>query len=85
MTSASDYIEFKAFIKAERDCIDKDKWFEGIKLSSDPGQEFILHWIDDNSQEFRNKWDESMCRCCVSAFECGHYLRKECNCFKERK
>lgn len=85
-TSATDEVEeFKAFLHTERKCIDKDKWLEGERLNCDPGQTYILKWINENGREFRDKWDESQCKYCVSAFNCGHYLRKKCSTFIERK
>ena len=84
-TSAYDNEEFMAFVHAECDCISKDKWIEGIKIHSDPGNGYVLKWVSDNSQEFRDKWNASSCRLCVSAFDCGHYLRISCSDFIQRE
>ena len=85
VTSASDYLEFQAFLTSEKIRIDREKWFTGERIKNDPGQEFIFNWIKQNSQQFRNDWNESDCKSCMSAFDCGHTLRKKCQGFSERK
>ena len=77
--------EFEAFLHAEEECISKDKWLEGEKIHYDPGQTYILEWITQNSQEFRDKWNESCCRNCCESYDCGHYLRKNCTNFNKRE
>jgi len=84
-TTSADDFEFFAFMNAEKICIEKDKWFKGIQIHKDPGDDFIFDWVQYNSQEFRDKWELSQCKHCVSAFCCGHYLKTKCNNFEKRK
>jgi len=85
LTSALyDMEEFTAFLHAERECINKDKWLQGEKIKNDPGEPYVFQWVNENSQEFRDKWNDSQCRNCTHAFECGHYLRRHCSKFNKR-
>lgn len=77
--------EFTAFLHAERECIDKDKWLEGERVHNDPGQPYIMQWVTENSQEFRDKWNDSCCKDCSQALNCGHYLRRHCLKFNKRE
>lgn len=48
--------EFKEFIAAQTDAIEVAKWLLGEKLGRDPGQEFVMQWIKEHGQEFRDNW-----------------------------
>lgn len=48
--------EFKEFMLAQTDAIEVAKWLLGEKLGRDPGQEFVVQWIAENSLNFRNNW-----------------------------
>lgn len=48
--------EFKEFMAAQANAIDVAKWLLGEKLGKDPGQEFVIQWIKENGQDFRNNW-----------------------------
>ncbi len=64
--------------QAETYWINFDKWCEGEKVGKDPGNEFVLSWIDQHGEEFRQKWDMSCCSECVKNNECGYMLRLQC-------
>lgn len=48
--------EFKEFMLAQKDAIEVAKWLMGEQLGRDPGQEFVVQWISENSLDFRNNW-----------------------------
>ena len=47
---------FKEFMAAQTDVIEVAKWLLGEKLRRDPGQEFVMQWIKEHGQEFRDNW-----------------------------
>lgn len=69
---------FCKFLKSEMKKIDEDKWYEGERTCRDPGQEYIIDWINRNAKEWRDGWEKSVCQHCTSWFECGHNLKKDC-------
>lgn len=86
VTSAiNEHTELEIYLKVEKDYIDEAKYYEGIKIKSDPGQSFIINWIQGYADDFRIKWNCSMCRLCTSALNCGHYLKTDCDYYKEKK
>jgi hypothetical protein len=48
--------EFKEFMQAQKEAIEVAKWLLGEKIGRDPGQEFVVQWIRENAEEFRNNW-----------------------------
>lgn len=48
--------EFKEFMAAQTEAIEVAKWLIGEKLGRDPGQEFVMQWIKEHGQEFRDNW-----------------------------
>ena len=48
--------EFKEFMSAQTDAIEVAKWLLGEKRGRDPGQEFVMQWIKEHGQEFRDNW-----------------------------
>lgn len=76
-----DYV-FQKFIKTEVRKIELDKYFEGIDIHGDPGQDFVERWIAENSVDWRKAWDASKCKHCRYWFDCGQELRTECSKFK---
>lgn len=75
--------EFKHFLESEWHKIEIDKWYEGCKVHHDPGQAFVLDWIQRNAKWFRNAWDESICKECEKWKECGWKVKKECENFEK--
>ena len=69
---------FVRFIKSQLHKIDIDKWCEGFKICEDPGQDYIIHWINDHAIEFRKAWEKSSCKKCKNWDDCG--WKVVCNC-----
>jgi len=72
-----------SFIKVQIRKISIDKWCEGCRINSDPGQAYILEWISKNAQRFRENWEQSCCKECYNWQLCGHEVRTFCDSFKE--
>ena len=70
------------FIKIELKYFDDAKFYEGINIHKDPGQEFIFNFIQINAQTLREKWEKSKCQHCYKWKNCGHLLKVECKNFK---
>jgi len=49
--------EHEKFIKSEISKINLDKWFKGLEINSDPGEEYIKEWVKDNAPFFRKKYN----------------------------
>lgn len=58
--------------------IDEDKYFEGERRHCDPGQSFIVDWINRNAANWRGEWEKSKCQHCAFWRVCGHCVRSEC-------
>ena len=71
--------ELKKFMSVEIHRIDFDKWMEGIRIQSDPGDQYIIDWIDTSAAEFRVLWEKSCCQYCCKHLDCGHHVRTKCN------
>jgi hypothetical protein len=69
---------FCKFLEVERQKIDLDKYYEGERQHCDPGQEYIVDWINRNAANWREEWNESTCKDCQHWKVCGHLVRKEC-------
>ena len=72
---------FCKFLQVEMKTIDIDKWCEGQKIKKDPGQKYVVDWVDINAKAFRENWETSICQHCRDWFVCGHKLKKECKNF----
>ena len=59
--------------------IELEKWLEGTRIKNDPGDLYVMHWIEENSQKFRTAWGCSLCRTCTKASECGFKTMPECS------
>lgn len=46
--------------------------------------DFVIEWIQFNSSIFREEWDNSLCKNCMTNNSCGKEVKKECTCFKEK-
>ncbi len=64
--------------------IEIDKWNEGCRIQCDPGEEYIMGWIEVNGGWFRSAWDQSLCKNCCLVKRCGFKLRHECGEFQQR-
>jgi hypothetical protein len=76
----SEFIDlFMKFIHNEKTKIDIEKWNKGIEIKRDPGQEYIIEWINKNAKWFRESWEISQCKTCKHCLWCGYKVEKECN------
>jgi len=73
---------FVKFLETEMKKIDEDKFFEGLRISADPGQSFIVDWINRNAKNWREEWESSCCQHCVFWKVCGHRVLQKCKEFK---
>ncbi len=73
------------FITVQRKRIDKEKWYKGCDIQQDPGQEFILEWIDNNAAEYRLAWNVSKCKSCTQWHQCGYRVRTICDSYEHEK
>lgn len=69
---------FCKFIQVEIRKIDEDKFFKGIEIKQDPGNDFILDWIKRNGENWRNEWNLSKCQHCKHWKVCGHLVKQDC-------
>ncbi|MGM0461496.1 MAG: hypothetical protein ACQEQ4_03650 [Fibrobacterota bacterium] len=60
----------KAYIQAERECINREKWRQGEMQHCDPGESYVLEWIKKNSESFRRAWIEYNCDTCDKKMNC---------------
>jgi hypothetical protein len=65
--------------------IDIDKWCEGNRLENDPGQNYILDWIDKNAAWFRSAWNHSLCQSCTQWRSCGHQVLNGCEFYRQEE
>jgi len=73
----------KMFIQLKK--ISIDKWCEGVRIKNDPGEMYVLKWVEENSKEFSEKWDRSCCKTCKFLEDCGIELKEKCNRYSEEK
>ncbi|MDO8640881.1 MAG: hypothetical protein Q7R33_05005 [Nitrosarchaeum sp.] len=73
--------DYEKFIKAQIKAIDESKWYEGERINSDPGQQYIQNWIKKNAKQFKIAWMKSKCRSCKK--DCQHKVLKNCKKYKE--
>lgn len=64
--------------------IEIDKWCEGCATNNDPGQDYVLDWINRNGSWFRKAWERSLCKNCVFIDECGIDLKSCCEKFSAK-
>lgn len=67
------------FLEVQIHKLDIDKWCEGYKLNNDPGDGYLINWINKNAEWFRNAWNESSCKKCVKYKNCGYEVKQFCN------
>lgn len=48
--------EYKIFLEAQKDEINKYKWIESEKANRDLGVQACLDWIAKFAKDFRNNW-----------------------------
>lgn len=73
----------KDFMEAQIHRIEIDKWVQGERQHSDPGNRFVMDWVYENAKEFRDDWNMSVCKTCSFHRECGYYAKSECERYLE--
>ena len=73
----------KEFLIAQKRKIEIDKWCEGCDTTRDPGQDYIMDWIDQNGKWFRQAWEKSLCKACRFSHQCGHNVLQMCDGYKK--
>ena len=73
----------KDFLLAQAKKIQIDKWCEGCNQAKDPGQEYVISWIDQNGEWFRQAWEKSLCKSCHNSVQCGHKVAQRCTRFQK--
>lgn len=71
-------IDSLCYLKAQFKKMLTDKWDEGLKIRSDPGETYILQWIEHNAEKFRKKWENCQCRTCSNVLDCGFKEATDC-------
>jgi hypothetical protein len=69
---------FVRFIESEKTKIDIDKWNRGVSLGKDPGDNYVLDWINLNASWFRTSWNNSKCKTCIHWKWCGWRVENNC-------
>lgn len=72
---------FYKFLQAEIKYINESKWYEGERTGKDPGLEYVERWAETHAQEFREKWNKSLCKKCANGHVCGNKLKNDCASF----
>lgn len=49
-------MDFEEYMKAQIHWLEVEKWLEGERRGSDPGQEFLLELIRKSGEEFRRNY-----------------------------
>jgi len=70
---------FIKYIECQKNKIEIDKWCKGTEIKNDPGDGFIISWINDNAKWFRDAWEISDCKECSKWQKCGWKVEKGCN------
>lgn len=71
------------FMKLQIKKIEIDKWCEGCKIQTDPGQDYIINWIENNGQWFRSAYNLSACKSCRNWAKCGYNVAPNCSFFEK--
>lgn len=49
--------KFTEYMRDQINQIEIDKWLEGERIGRDPGQQYVLDWIKQNSINYRKEWE----------------------------
>lgn len=71
--------KYHNFLKAQVLYVETSKYFEGLHTNKDPGDMYIIAWINEHAKDFRDKWNKSKCQHCYKANLCGDKLIPEGN------
>ncbi len=69
------------FMKLQIKKIEIDKWCEGCRIKADPGQEYVIQWIENHGHWFRNAYNNSCCKDCIHWSQCGFKVLDQCEHF----
>ena len=78
-----DSVMFEKYLIAQIKYINDAKWYEGIHICHDPGEQFVECWVMKNANMFRERWNNCMCCSCEKADKCGDLLKEGCTEFKD--
>jgi len=67
------------FLNCEIKRIEIDKWNEGIRTQSDPGNAYVLYWVEVSASTFRLDWENSLCQNCKDNSNCGWSVKSNCD------
>jgi len=70
--------EFRNFNEVEKNKIELDKYYEGERIHEDPGDKYMLEWVQKNAAQFRKEWDESVCKTCFKIKNCKEIFKTDC-------
>lgn len=48
--------QFQQYMKDQIHTIEESKWYEGERIGRDPGQQYVMEWIQSNSIHYRVEW-----------------------------
>jgi hypothetical protein len=68
----------KEFMCVQVHRIDVDKWCQGVRQNSDPGEVYIIDWVYSNAKKFRDDWNNSICQGCSNHRDCGYLALSAC-------
>lgn len=69
---------FEKFIKTQIKYFNDAKFYEGINSKKDPGDFFLINFIQTSASTIREKWENSKCKCCKNWQHCADLLKCEC-------
>lgn len=67
------------FMKAQIHKIEVDKWCRGVDTHQDPGEVYVINWVYNNAEKFRNDWNSSVCPNCSNYDDCGYLVLSSCD------
>ena len=68
----------REYMEAQIHRIEVDKWCQSERQCSDPGDDFIIDWVHINAVQFREDWDQSLCKDCLRLRQCGYNVLSAC-------
>ena len=71
------------FLHVQVKRIEVDKWCEGCGIERDPGKDYVMNWIKNYAGMFRLAWNNSLCKWCQHAQNCGYHVTKHCAYFEK--
>ena len=70
------------FIDIEIQHINDEKYFEGERIKTDPGERFISDWVFHHAKDYRDAWEKSKCSSCLYWKLCGKEVKIFCERYK---